>query len=60
MNNLSEDKTTVTIAHRLSTIKDVDIIYVIDNGSILEKGSHEELLEKNGMYRKLCDQQALN
>ena len=60
MNNLSEDKTTVTIAHRLSTIKDVDIIYVIDNGSILEKGSHEELLQKNGMYRKLCDQQALN
>ena len=60
MNNLSEDKTTVTIAHRLSTIKDADIIYVIDNGSILEKGSHEELLQKNGMYRKLCDQQALN
>ena len=60
MNNLSEDKTTVTIAHRLSTIKDADIIYVIDRGSIFEKGSHEELLRKNGVYKKLCDQQALN
>ena len=60
MNNLSENKTTITIAHRLSTIKDADIIYVVDNGSVVEKGSHQELLDKNGTYKKLCEQQALN
>ena len=60
MNNLSEDKTTVTIAHRLSTIKNSDLIYVIDKGMVVEKGTHEELLNLNGIYRKLCDQQTLN
>lgn len=60
MNNLSEDKTTVTIAHRLSTIKNSDLIYVIDKGLVVEKGTHEELLNLNGIYRKLCDQQTLN
>ena len=60
MNNLSENKTTITIAHRLSTIKNADIIYVIDNGIVVEKGSHQELLDKNGTYKKLCEQQALN
>jgi len=60
MNNLSENKTTITIAHRLSTIKNADIIYVIDNGIVVEKGSHHELLDKNGTYKKLCEQQALN
>jgi len=60
MNNLAENKTTITIAHRLSTIKNADIIYVIDNGTVVEKGSHQELLDKNGTYKKLCEQQALN
>ena len=60
MNNLSEDKTTVTIAHRLSTIKNSDLIYVIDKGMIVEKGTHEELLNLNKIYKKLCDQQTLN
>lgn len=60
MNNLSENKTTVTIAHRLSTIKNADIIYVIDNGIVVEEGNHQELLDKNGAYKKLCEQQALN
>ena len=60
MNNLSEDKTTVTIAHRLSTIKNSDLIYVIDRGMIVEKGTHEELLNLNKIYKKLCDQQTLN
>lgn len=60
MNNLSQNKTTVTIAHRLSTIKNADLIYVVDKGKIVESGSHDELIFKNGIYKKLCDQQTLN
>ncbi len=60
MNNLIQGKTTLTIAHRLSTIKNSDIIFVIDNGDIAEFGSHDELLSKNGVYKKLCDQQTLS
>ena len=60
MNNLSQNKTTITIAHRLSTIKNADIIYVIDNGIVVEKGNHHELIDKNGTYKTLCEQQALN
>ncbi len=60
MNNLSENKTTVTIAHRLSTIKNSDLIYVIDKGRIVEKGTHEQLINMNNVYKKLCDQQTLN
>ena len=60
MNNLSENKTTVTIAHRLSTIKNSDLIYVIDKGTIVEKGTHEQLINMNKVYKKLCDQQTLN
>ena len=57
MNNLSEDKTTVTIAHRLSTIKNSDLIYVIDKGKVVEEGTHDQLLKLNKIYKKLCDQQ---
>ncbi len=60
MNNLSEDKTTITIAHRLSTIKSSDLIYVVDKGKIVEQGTHEELINMNNIYKKLCDQQTLN
>ena len=60
MNNLIQGKTTLTIAHRLSTIKNSDIIFVIDSGEIAEFGSHDELLSKNGVYKKLCNQQTLN
>ncbi len=60
MNNLSEDKTTVTIAHRLSTIKNSDLIYVIDKGKVVEEGTHDQLLNLNKIYKKLCDQQTLN
>ena len=59
INNLSENKTTITIAHRLSTVKNCDLIYVIEKGQVVEKGSHLELIEKNGLYKKLCDQQSL-
>ena len=60
MNELSVNKTTITIAHRLSTIKNSDLIYVIDRGRVSESGSHEELISKDGIYKKLCDQQQLN
>jgi len=60
MNNLSHNKTTITIAHRLSTIKNSDLIYVINEGMVVEQGSHNELIQKNGVYKKLCDQQDLS
>ena len=60
MNHLSQNKTTITIAHRLSTIKNSDLIYVIEQGTVVESGSHDELILKNGAYKKLCDQQTLN
>lgn len=53
-------RTTITIAHRLSTIQHADVICVIENGEIVERGTHWELLERNGSYKKLVHQQALN
>ncbi|UTH14088.1 ABC transporter ATP-binding protein [Macrococcus equipercicus] len=50
---LSEGRTTLTIAHRLSTIRDVDRIFFIEDGRIVEEGSHEALLEKKGKYYAL-------
>ena len=49
--------TTIIIAHRLSTIKSADCIYVIDKGKIAEFGTHHELIEKNGIYKKLIQNQ---
>lgn len=53
---LAKDKTTLMIAHRLSTIVNVDKILVIDNGTVAEVGRHEELLAKNGVYRRLWEE----
>lgn len=60
MVKLMENRTTFIIAHRLSTIKDADIIMVIDHGEIVEKGSHEELLERHGHYYNLYQSQFAN
>ena len=57
MDNLMEGRTSFVIAHRLSTIKDADIILVMNEGDIVEQGSHEELLEKGGFYAKLYNSQ---
>jgi len=50
---LKQDRTVIVIAHRLSTVRNADIIYVLENGDVVESGSHESLLEINGVYAKL-------
>ncbi len=59
LDNLAKNKTTITIAHRLSTVKNSDLIFVIDNGQIIQLGNHDTLINKEGLYKKLCDQQSL-
>jgi len=57
MNRLMEGRTSFVIAHRLSTIRDADLILVMKDGDIIEQGSHEELLAKNGFYAELYNSQ---
>jgi subfamily B ATP-binding cassette protein MsbA len=60
LDELMTDRTTLVIAHRLSTIEQADLIVVMDNGQIMEQGSHQELLEKQGLYSKLQKMQFQN
>jgi subfamily B ATP-binding cassette protein MsbA len=55
--NLMKGRTTFVIAHRLSTVVHADRILVLNDGEIVESGTHQELLEKGGLYRKLCQMQ---
>jgi ABC-type multidrug transport system fused ATPase/permease subunit len=57
LDRLLTGRTAVVIAHRLSTIRHADFICVIDNGQIVERGSHEELLAQGGLYRELYERQ---
>ncbi len=57
MNTMMKGRTSFVIAHRLSTIKDADIILVMKDGNVVEKGNHEELLEKAGLYADLYNSQ---
>ena len=59
LDRLMSSRTTIAIAHRLSTIKGADEIIVMDEGRIVERGKHEELISLNGYYKKLNDMQAL-
>lgn len=60
INNLMKDRTTFAIAHRLSTIRNADLILVMQEGKIVERGTHDELYAANGVYRKLCDMQKVD
>lgn len=53
-----EDRTTVVVAHRLSTIKNADMIYVLDRGTIVEQGLHDDLIKKHGLYYELVTAQS--
>ena len=57
MDTLMKGRTSFIIAHRLSTIKNADLILVLKDGDIIEQGTHEELLKKNGLYKSLYSSQ---
>jgi len=57
LTKLMESRTTFAIAHRLSTIRNADLILVMDHGAIVERGTHDELYARGGVYRNLCDMQ---
>jgi len=57
LNNLMRNRTSLIIAHRLSTIQNADTIIVLENGEIVEQGTHHQLISNNGLYRRLIDMQ---
>ncbi len=60
LNNLMKDRTTVVIAHRISTVQDAEQVVVIRNGSVIQVGTHHELMEADGLYRTLVEHQLLS
>ena len=57
MRQVSRNRTTLVIAHRLSTVVDADEIIVLDQGTIAERGTHDELLKKRGLYAAMWNRQ---
>ena len=53
INKLMKNKTSIVVAHRLSTIEDADLIYVIENGKVIESGNHKDLLKNSSLYKNL-------
>ena len=60
MKELAEDKTVIFISHRLSSTRMADKIFMIENGEIIEQGSHNELMNLNGKYAQMFNMQAEN
>lgn len=60
LENLMKDRTTIVVAHRLSTIRNADLICVMHEGQIVERGTHDELLVQNGYYKRLIEMQQTN
>ena len=56
ISEITRDKTVIMIAHRLSTVKNVDKIYVVENGRIVEEGNHDSLVENDGLYSRMWDE----
>jgi len=59
LDRAAQGRTTIAVAHRLSTIQKADVIYVFDQGRIVESGTHHELLQKKGRYYELVNLQSL-
>ncbi len=57
LERLRQDKTSIVIAHKLSTIRNADVIFVVDNGEIVERGNHTELMKRGGLYSELYELQ---
>ena len=59
LENMMKHRTSIVIAHRLSTIQNADLIVVMQKGRIIEQGTHSELIQKNGMYKRLVEMQTI-
>eukprot|EP01132_Coremiostelium_polycephalum_P018611 gene18611-22177_t len=59
LGRIMKGKTSILIAHRISTIKNADVIIVLEDGQIIEQGTHQELLELNGSYKEMYQNQLL-
>jgi len=59
LNRIMKDRTTLIISHRVSTVKDCDAILVLDEGQIVEQGTHDDLIDQQGLYYELFQQQLL-
>jgi ABC-type multidrug transport system fused ATPase/permease subunit len=55
LGRLMEGRTTIVIAHRLATIQRADVIFVIDHGTVVERGTHDKLLTEGGLYSRLYE-----